>query len=142
VILMFGRTVSGFGSKAKRGAALSGSITLNAPSGGSLELAGISPGGSGTSNAGDIDLTAAGSGGSGSYNYAWAVIEADDSSNAFVVASAGTQNVAQYNTLTITGSFPAAPNPPANPALYILRCTISDGVSNVVVNQNLQIAIV
>jgi len=136
---MFGRTVSGFGSKAKRGAAaLSGSITLNAPGDGNLIIPTAGPGSSGTSNAGEIVVTAAGAGGTPGYTYAWVVTEVgggdDDntSSGNYVIAAAGTQNAAQYNTLTITGTFPGPPNPPPNPTTYRLTCTITDAATTAV----------
>ena len=50
-------------------------------------------------NAGEADFTAVASGGSAPYSYSWSVTELADSGNCVVLA-AGTQNVAQYNTLT------------------------------------------
>jgi hypothetical protein len=146
---MFGRTVSGFGSKAKRGAAaLSGSITLNAPGSGTLTIATAGPGTSATSGSGAIDVTAAGAGGTPGYTYAWAVTEIgggdDDNTGSgnYVIAAAGTQNAAQYNTLTLTGAFPGPPNPPANPTTYRLTCTITDAATtSVVVVQDITIVV-
>ena len=147
---MFGRTVSGFGSKAKRGAAaLSGSITLTAPGDGTLVIPTAGPGSSSTTNAGEIDVTAAGAGGTPGYTYAWAVTEVgggdDDntSSGNYVIAVAGTQNAAQYNTLTLTGAFPGPPNPPANPTTYRLTCTITDSAAaNVAIVQDITVAVI
>lgn len=80
------------------------------------------------SQAGEIAVTAAAAGGDGSYAYAWTVAEVGDdddiASGALVVLSAGTQNLAQYNSLTLRST--ATPGPPVE-ATYTLTCTVTDG---------------
>jgi FlaG/FlaF family flagellin (archaellin) len=84
-------------------------------------------------NAGDIDVTATAAGGDGSYTYAWTLSEPSggapgfDAGNQLSVLAAGTQNAAQYNTLTLRG-VPAA-GPPAD-VTQILTCTVTDGNSD------------
>jgi hypothetical protein len=72
---MFGRTVSGFGSRAKRGAApLSLTVVDGGGGTGPNDLEIIGPaGGSVTAAIADvgITLTASASGGAGGYSYAW-----------------------------------------------------------------------
>jgi hypothetical protein len=127
---------------------LSGSISLTAPGGATLVISTAGPGSSATSNIGAIDATAAGAGGTAGYTYAWAVTEVgggdDDNTGSgnYVIAAAGTQNAAQYDTLTLTGAFPGPPNPPANPTTYRLTCTITDSAAaNVAVVQDITIVI-
>ncbi len=106
-------------------AALSISITNNGSD--LIELAG--PGGQTVvTNAGEIDVTATASGGDGSYSFAWTVAEVLERGN-HSVASAGTQNTAQYDTLTIQSVLPGGGGPPGE-AEYELECTVTDGNSD------------
>tara|TARA_R110002051_G_scaffold318672_1_gene401335 strand:- start:3305 stop:3721 length:417 start_codon:yes stop_codon:yes gene_type:complete len=84
-------------------------------------------GGNVDSNVGEIDVTATAAGGDGSYSYAWTVTETADSSNAISILAAGTQNAAQYDTLTLRIAIAALPGAPPNPGQYTLRCTVTDG---------------
>jgi hypothetical protein len=102
------------------------SVTVN------IDISGIDPGAGGTaeSNAGQVDVTASASGGdSSSYAYAWVVTEnpLSDPLGEYAVLAAGTQNAAQYNTLTIQVTATAIPNFPPQSAEYRLRCTVTDG---------------
>ena len=87
----------------------------------------IGPAGSNQdSGVGDIDVTAAAAGGDTSgdgYAYAWTLTEVTDPANQLSVLAAGTQNAAQYNTLTLRG-VPAA-GPPAE-VMMRLTCTVTD----------------
>ena len=122
---MFGRTVSGFGSRAKRGGApLSISITNNADE--VVEAAGPAAQTIQT-NAGQIDVTGVASGGTAPYSFSWGVTEASDTGNA-TVAAAGTQNVANYNTLVLQTVLPGPGAPPVE-AQYILKCTVTDSTT-------------
>ena len=122
---MFGRTVSGFGSRAKRGAApLSLSTQFNVGEG-FLEIP--APGGQTIdTGAGDIDVTGTASGGTAPYSFAWTVTELSDNVNCAVLA-AGTQNVANYNSLTLRTVIPSPPDPAE--AQYRLRCTVTDSTT-------------
>ena len=64
--------------------------------------------------------------------------EASDPDNAVTVAAAGTQNVANYNTLRVTAT---NADPPPNPAEYRLSCTVSDGVDSVTVHHMVTVMI-
>ena len=124
---MFGRTVSGFGSRAKRGAPpLSISVAYNAGEG--IIEAAAPAGLTIDTNAGDVDATGSASGGSAPYSFAWTVTEDSDQGNCAVLA-AGTQNVAQYNTLTLRTVIPANAFDPPVEANYTLRCTVTDSTS-------------
>jgi FlaG/FlaF family flagellin (archaellin) len=136
--MSFGYVIMGFGAHANRSVPLA--ISLNSGFTEALDIA--APAGSGTvsSNAGEIDMTASASGGDGSYSYAWTVTEAADTGNNFAVNAAGTQNAAQYNTLTINGTMPSSRFDPPNSAIYTLRCTVTDGNSDTAfVEQNVAI---
>ena len=101
------------------------SITLNRDGLDPLNF--IGPAGSNQdTNPGDIDVTAAAAGGDTSgdgYAYAWTLTEVADPANQLSVLAAGTQNAAQYNTLTLRG-VPAA-GPPAE-VMMRLTCTVTD----------------
>ena len=107
------------------------SITLN--QGGLEPLVLIGPAGSNQdTNAGEIDVTASAAGGDTSgdgYAYAWTLSEPGggeqgfDSADQLSVLAAGTQNAAQYNSLTLRG-VPAA-GPPAE-VNQILTCQVTD----------------
>jgi hypothetical protein len=123
----FGYTVLGFGSHPSRGpAALS--ITLNKENFDPIEL--IAPGGAHPldTNAGDIDVTATAAGGDTSgdgYAYAWTLDEqGSDGQNVLSVLAAGTQNTAQYNSLTLRGDSSGAPGP--HEIRLQLTCTVTD----------------
>jgi len=122
----FGYTVLGFGSHPSRGpAALS--ITLNKENFDPIEL--IAPGGAHPldTNAGDIDVTATAAGGDTSgdgYAYAWTLTEIGDTGNVLVVLAAGTQNAAQYDSLTLRGDSSGSPEP--NEVTMRLTCTVTD----------------
>ena len=120
----FGYAVLGFGSHPSRGpAALS--ITINKANLEPLNFIG-GAGANVDTNAGDIDVTAAADGGDTSgdgYAYAWTLAEIADSANQLSVLAAGTQNAAQYNTLTLRG-VPAG-GPPAE-VMMRLTCTVTD----------------
>ena len=123
----FGYTVLGFGSHPSRGpAALS--ITLNKENFDPIEL--IAPGGAHPldTNAGDIDVTATAAGGDTSgdgYAYAWTLDEqGTDRENVLSVLAAGTQNTAQYDTLTLRGDSSGSPGP--HEIIMQLTCTVTD----------------
>ncbi len=85
------------------------------------------PGASGSTqqtNAGEVDVTGIASGGSPPYSFAWTVTEVADGGNCVVLA-AGTQNAAQYNTLTFQTVIPSG-FPPETQAEYELECTVTD----------------
>ena len=101
------------------------SITLNTEGLDPIEL--IAPAGAHPLDTaeGQIDVTASAAGGDGSYSYAWTLSEnGTDSGNVLSVLSAGTQNVAQYNDLTLQGN--ASPGSPHNITVP-LTCRVTDG---------------
>lgn len=126
--MSFGYAVLGFGSHPSRG---------GPPLSISLNKEGLDPlnfiGGAGSnvdSNLGEIDVTASAAGGDTSgdgYAYAWTLAEADpplnDAANQLSVLAAGTQNTAQYDSLTLRG-VPAG-GPPAE-VVVELTCTVTD----------------
>ena len=124
---MFGRTVSGFGSRAKRGSPLG--ITIDAGGTETLDVPATAGSGTISTGSGQIDLSTTATGGDGSYSYAWTVTETDDPTNSFSVNSAGTQNANRYNDLTLNVAIPASVHDPPNAGIYTLRCTVTDGTS-------------
>ena len=118
---MFGRTVSGFGSRAKRGPAPL-SVTVQEDSV-QAEIFGAA-GSTQQSAAGQIDLTAIPTGGVSPYSFSWSVAEAFDDGNCSVL-SAGTQNADRYHTLTFQTVIPSG-FPPIAQATYEIRCTVTD----------------
>lgn len=87
-----------------------------------------------TSNAGDIVSVATATGGDGSYTYSWTLIEEEDPTNEYSIASQGTTTNATYSDATISTSFsnvmpppPAPPPMPPPPARYAVACTVTDG---------------
>ena len=109
-------------------------LSLNSNSGTvNIDISGIDPGAGGTadSNAGQIDVTASASGGdNSSYAFAWVVTETADPANEYAVLAAGTQNAAQYNTLTFRVTAGAIPNFPPQQSVHRLRCTVTDGAGD------------
>ena len=98
-----------------------------------IDISGIDPGAGGTadSNTGQVDVTASASGGdSSSYAYAWVVTETSDPAAEYAVLAAGTQNAAQYDTLTFRLTATAIPNFPPQQSEHRLRCTVTDGASD------------
>lgn len=140
---MFGRTVSGFGSKAKRGTPFAVSIITD----GSAALTDIVehavPAGSGsfvtgTGGVPTFDISVSATGGSGSYTFTWTNSEADDPQGVYSVNSVGTTNAAQYNTLTLNGTVPASASDPPNDCVYQLSCRVQDGAGgDITVTRNL-----
>ena len=122
----FGYTVLGFGSHPSRGPpALS--ITLDREGLVPMDLIGPAANHPVDSNPGDIDVTATAAGGDTSgdgYAYAWTLTEAGDRENVLSVLAAGTQNTAQYNTLTLRGDSSGAPGP--HDVFMQLTCTVTD----------------
>ena len=125
--MSFGYAVLGFGSHPSRG---------GPPLSISLNKEGLDPlnfiGGAGSnvdSNPGEIDVTASAAGGDTSgdgYAYAWTLAEANppgDPANQLSVLAAGTQNTAQYDSLTLRG-VPAG-GPPVE-VVVELTCTVTD----------------
>jgi len=110
------------------------SLSLNSDSGTvNINIMGINPmmGGTADSNTGDIDVTATASGGdNSSYAYAWVVTEQIDPANEYAVLVAGTQNAAQYNTLTFRVTAGAIPLFPPQQSQHRLRCTVTDGAGD------------
>ena len=110
------------------------SITLDATSQTlAVDISGIDPGAGGTadSNAGQIDVTATAAGGNNaSYAYAWTVSETQDPLGEWAVLAAGTQNAAQYSTLTYRVTATSVPQFPPQPSEHRLRCTVTDGDSD------------
>ena len=138
--MSFGYSVLGFGGHANRSTPLDASLITD----GSAPLVELiefpAPAGSGafTTNAGGVptfDVSVAASGGSGSYTFAWTNQETRDDTNVFSVATAGTTNAAQYNTIGILGATPSGGGQIAT-GIYNLRCTVSDGTDTVVVNHS------
>ena len=84
------------------------------------------------SSAGEIDVTASASGGdNSSYAYAWVVTEQVDPASEYAVLAAGTQNAAQYDSLTIRVTVGTIPHSfPPQEARYRLRCTVTDGAGD------------
>ena len=80
------------------------------------------------SSAGQVDVLGSASGGSTPYSFAWTVTELSDQGNCAVLA-AGTQNVANYTTLTFRSVVPANAFDPPVEAAYRLRCTVTDAAS-------------
>ena len=119
---MFGRTVSGFGSRAKRGPAPL-SVTVQTNSDPNVELVGTA-GSTQQSSAGQVDLTAIPSGGVSPYSFSWSVTEDLDEGNCAVLA-AGTTNADRYQTLTFQSVIPSG-FPPEARATYNVRCTVTD----------------
>jgi len=106
--MSFGYSVLGFGAHPSRGApALAVSLDASTSTI-ELDTSTIDPALAGTrdSGSGDIDVTATASGGdtAAGYSYAWTVTELSDQTGIggadCSVLVAGTQNAAQYNTLT------------------------------------------
>ena len=101
-----------------------------------IDISAIDPGAGGTSDttAGQIDVTASASGGdNSSYAYAWVVTETADPANEYAVLAAGTQNAAQYNTLTFRVTATAIPAFPPQQSQHRLRCTVTDGAGDTAV---------
>ena len=125
---MFGRTVSGFGSRAKRGAAPL-SLSLNVTSG-DLEVVG--PAG-GTVTAGIVDfginITATASGGAGGYSYAWTNTEMADDDGVFSVYATGTTNASSYSGLVIAMDTSGDFGGEEHTGSYRIRCTVTDSAS-------------
>ena len=127
----FGYTILGFGSHPSRGPpALS--ISLDKSELGPLELIGPAGNHPIDSSPGQIDVTATAAGGDTSgdgYAYAWTVVEEgdDDDTAAGVlrILAAGTQNVAQYDSLTLRGDSSSNVGEPFDIA-YRLTCTVTD----------------
>jgi len=155
--MSFGYSVLGFGAHPSRGAPPL-AVSLDASTSTiQLEISTVPPDQSGTrdSGSGDIDVTATASGGdtAAGYSYAWTVTELSDASGVggadCSVLVAGTQNAAQYNTLTMRATQPAllggAPPQPIQPppvfveATYRLRCTVSDGTDSVISDHTLTV---
>jgi len=134
VIFMFGRTVSGFGSRAKRGAApLSLTVVDGGGGTGPNDLEIIGPaGGSVTAAISDagISLTATASGGAGGNSFAWTNFELADDAGVFSVSATGTTNQATYSGLVIamdtSGSFGGGEEFSGS---YRIRCTVTDSAS-------------
>ena len=129
---MFGRTVSGFGSRAKRGSPLAVSIIEDGSAPLIDNIEHPAPAGSGafTTGAGGVpiwDISVSATGGSGSYTFTWTNSELNDTFNVYSVNAAGTTNAAQYNTLAITGATPASATDPPADCLYRLSCRVQDG---------------
>jgi len=145
--MSFGYSVLGFGAHPSRGGPPL-SVSLDASTSTiQLTTSTIDPALAGTrdSSSGDIDVTATASGGdtAAGYSYAWTVTETADASGVggadCSVLAAGTQNAAQYNTLTVRvtqpaligGGGPIFPPPVFIEATYRLRCTVSDGTDSI-----------
>jgi|TARA_R100000479_G_scaffold169763_1_gene111749 hypothetical protein len=146
---MFGRTVSGFGSKAKRGGGpLSATIDPIAPFNEIIDVVGSATGSVVTfTNQGGFDVSVVASGGTGAYTYNWQAGWLDEISDTypnnpnplgsptprFSINSTGTTNTPRYNTLTIDGARPASDLDAPFEAFFTVRCIVFDGVSAVVV---------
>lgn len=136
---MFGRTVSGFGSKAKRGGPpLAASIDGTHSNQDLVDVIGSQTGAVVTfSNQGGFDVQVAATGGSGVYTYSWAVsktLENSDTGNRFAINTTGTTNTARYNTLTLDGARPRLATDAPFDGLFTAVCTVGDGSSTVNVN--------
>jgi hypothetical protein len=99
------------------------SITLNTEALAPIDFTG-SAGANVDTSSGDIDVTASAAGGDTSgdgYAYLWTL--PDNGSSQLSVLAAGTQNTAQYNSLTLRG-VPAA-GPPAI-VNQVITCQVTD----------------
>ena len=140
---MFGRTVSGFGSRAKRGSPLAVSIIEDgsAPLTEVIEHAATAGSGSfvtGTGGVPTFDISVSATGGSGSYTFTWTNSEVDDPQGVYSVNSVGTTNAAQYNTLALNGTVPTGAADPPNDCVYQLSCRVQDGAGgDITVTRNL-----
>ena len=130
---MFGRTVSGFGSRAKRGAAPLSLTVVDAGGGtGPNDLEIIGPaGGSVTAAIADAGktLTASASGGAGGYSYAWTNTELADDDGVFSVGATGTTNQATYSGLVIAMDTSGDSGGEEHTGSYRIRCTVTDSAS-------------
>lgn len=126
----FGYSVLGFGSHPSRGpAALSISLDSSEMI---LEMVDAAANHPINSSAGQIDVTATAAGGDTSgagYAYAWTVVEEGDDDNTATgklkILAAGTQNVAQYDSLTLQGDSSSNVGEPFD-IVYRLTCTVTD----------------
>ena len=127
---MFGRTVSGFGSRAKRGAAAASlSLSLDVTAG-DLEIVGPA-GGTVTGAIADfgINITATASGGAGGYSYAWTNFELADDDNVFSVNATGTTNQSRYDGLILAMNTTGDLGGEEHAGSYRIRCTVTDSAS-------------
>ena len=125
---MFGRTVSGFGSRAKRGAAPL-SLSLSSSSG-DVEV--VAPaGGGGTVAIADfgISISATATGGAGGYSYAWTNTELVDDDNVYSVSATGTTNASSYSGLVIAMDTSGDSGGEEHAGQYRIRCTVTDSAS-------------
>ncbi len=89
---------------------------------------------------GQVDVLGTASGGTPPYSFAWSVTELLDQGNCVVLA-AGTQNVANYNTLTFQSVMPSG-FPPELQAEYELECTVTDSAGASVTDNNLRLNVI
>ena len=131
--MSFGYSVLGFGAHPSRGGA---PFAVSVIADGSAPLVDIiehpAPAGNGafTTGAGGVpiwDISVSATGGSGSYTFTWTNSETQDTANVYSVASAGTTNAAQYNTLSVTGATPASASDPPADCEYTVSCRVTDG---------------
>ena len=88
-----------------------------------------------TTVAGQLDYTVVPSGGTGAYQFTWSVSKASENSDTgsrFSIASTGTTNTVNYNSLTINGA--RGPNGgDVFDAQFTVECLVDDGVNTVTV---------
>ncbi len=130
--MSFGYSVLGFGAHPSRGTPFAVSIIEDgsAPLIDIVEHADVAGSGAFTTGAGGIpiwDVSVVATGGSGSYTYTWSNVEIDDPQGVYSVASAGTTNAAQYNTLSVTAVMPGSASDPPNDCVYTVSCRVQDG---------------
>jgi len=89
---------------------------------------------------GQVDWIGSASGGSSPYSFAWTVTEISDQGNCVVLA-AGTQNVANYNTLTFQTVIPSG-FPPESQAEYQLSCTVTDSAGASVTDNSARVVVI
>jgi len=133
--MSFGYTVMGFGAAANSSIPFDAILVEDgsAPLLVLIDYPAAAGAGAFTTNAGippvpTFDVSVVASGGSGSYTYAWTNAEIRDDATVYSIATAGTTNAAQYNTIGILGATPGGQGQ-VNPGGWTLTCTVSDGVA-------------
>ena len=94
-----------------------------------------------TTLAGQLDYTVVPSGGTGAYQFTWSVSKASENSDTgtrFSIASTGTTNTVNYNSLTINGARGALSGDVFD-AEFIVECEVDDGQNTVTVQERARV---